>query len=82
MSFSVFFPYLHHGHRIDPARNPRSKMKGFPHGIGIQTRNFANLTLSQDCHNQRDHRCAKSFWIEREKREKEKKLNSPHINFI
>jgi hypothetical protein len=65
--------------------NPISKIKGVPHVIDIQTQNFANLTLSQDCHSQKDHQCAKNFWIERireiKRKEKEKK-NSTHINFI
>jgi hypothetical protein len=40
-------------------RNPRSKMKGFPHGIGMQTLNSTNLTPVQDGKDREDHKCVK-----------------------
>jgi hypothetical protein len=55
-------------------RNPRSKIKGFPHGIGMQTLNTANLTPVQDGPDQEDSKCIKKV-TRRKRKERESKRN-------
>jgi hypothetical protein len=49
-------------------RNPRSKIKGFAHGIGMQTLNSTNLTPVQDGADQEDSGSVKKKWMKKEKK--------------
>jgi hypothetical protein len=58
-------------------------MKGFPHGIGMQTLNSSNLTPVQDGPDREDHKHVKKSDEKRKEREKLKKGGTPKkiVNF-
>jgi hypothetical protein len=52
-------------------------MKGFPHGIGMQILNCANLTPVQDGADREDHKCVKKSEDQKEKEEEKNKFSIP-----
>jgi hypothetical protein len=52
-------------------------MKGFPHGIGMQTLNSPNLTPVQDGPDREDHKCVKKSEDQKEKEKGKNKFSIP-----